>query len=140
MMCVPNTIRIPTHGVDLRHDGLGFGERTPNRQWSHRKVKREERRRKERRKKEKERACPIQCRSHIDRYGVTDARVAPTDMRDWIDVSQRPPAWRAGHAPARPSRTSAHGTTLSLVAPTGLVRLKRVRSRNFFCSGSFLKI
>jgi hypothetical protein len=141
MTCVPNTIRIPTHGVDLRHDGLGFGERTPNRQWSHRKVKREERRRKERRKKEKERACPIQCRSHINRYGVTNARVAPTDMRDWIDVSQLPPAWRAGHAPAPPppSHTSAHGTTLSLVVPTGLVRLKRVRSRIFFTRVHFSK-
>jgi hypothetical protein len=59
MMYILNTIRIPTHGVDLWHHMLGFGERTPNRQWSHREVKREERRRKERRKKEKERAYPI---------------------------------------------------------------------------------
>jgi hypothetical protein len=63
-------IRISTHGVDLWHNELGFGEKTPNQQWSHHKVKREERRRKERRKKEI--SCPILCRSHIDPYDVTN--------------------------------------------------------------------
>jgi hypothetical protein len=29
MMYVPNTIRIPTHGVDLWHHGLWIGERNP---------------------------------------------------------------------------------------------------------------
>jgi hypothetical protein len=70
--CIPNTIKIPTHRVDLCHHGLGFGERTPNHQWSHCKVKREERRRKERRKKEKERVCPILRMSHTDRYDTID--------------------------------------------------------------------
>jgi hypothetical protein len=42
MVYVPNTIRIPTHGVDFSHQGLRFGERTRNCQWSRRKVKREE--------------------------------------------------------------------------------------------------
>jgi hypothetical protein len=67
MMYVSNTIRIPTDGVHLWHYRLGFGERTPNHQWSRRKVKREERRRKkEREKKEKRRGCPIVRRSHTD--------------------------------------------------------------------------
>jgi hypothetical protein len=77
---IPNTIRIPTHGVDLWHHGLRFGERTPNCQWSHHKVKRGEGGRKERRKKEKESGWPILHRSHADRYGAMDAWVAPTDM------------------------------------------------------------
>jgi hypothetical protein len=67
---VPNTIRISTHEVDLWHHELGFGEKTPNRQWSHHKMKREEMRRKERRKKEI--SCPILCRSHADPYDVTN--------------------------------------------------------------------
>jgi hypothetical protein len=58
---VPNTIRIPTHGVNFSHQGLGFGERTQNRQWSRRKVSRGEGRKKLRRKKEKGRGA-IFCR------------------------------------------------------------------------------
>jgi hypothetical protein len=46
-------IGIPTHGVDLRHHGLGFGERSKNHQWSRRKVEREGRK-KVRSKKERE--------------------------------------------------------------------------------------
>jgi hypothetical protein len=42
-MYVPNTIRIPTHGVDLSHHGIGFGGRSKNRQWSRNKVEREQR-------------------------------------------------------------------------------------------------
>jgi hypothetical protein len=72
MTYIFNMIRIPNHGVDLWHHGLGFGERNPNYQWSCRKVEREKRR-KERMKKEKERVCPILCRSHADLYGATDA-------------------------------------------------------------------
>jgi hypothetical protein len=72
-MYIPNTIRIPTHGVDLWHHVLEFGERTPNQQWSRCKVKGEERRRKERRKEEKEGVCHILCRSHVDRYSTIDA-------------------------------------------------------------------
>jgi hypothetical protein len=49
---VPNKIRISIHEVNLWHHGLEFGERTPNHQWSHHKVKREERRRKKEREKE----------------------------------------------------------------------------------------
>jgi hypothetical protein len=49
---VPNTIRTPTLRVDLWHYELGFGERTPNHQWSRRNVKREERRRKKEREEE----------------------------------------------------------------------------------------
>jgi hypothetical protein len=52
---VPNTIRIPTHGVDFLHQGLRFGERTQNRQWSCCKVSRGEGRKKEREEKERER-------------------------------------------------------------------------------------
>jgi hypothetical protein len=48
MTYVPNTIRIPTHGVDFSHQGLEFGERTRNRQWSRRKVSRGEGRKKDR--------------------------------------------------------------------------------------------
>jgi hypothetical protein len=40
--CVPNTIRIPTHRVNFSHQMLGFGERTWNHQWNHRKVSRGE--------------------------------------------------------------------------------------------------
>jgi hypothetical protein len=47
-------IRIPTHGVDLWHHGLGFGERTPNRQWTHAQGE-ERRKEKEREEEEKER-------------------------------------------------------------------------------------
>jgi hypothetical protein len=59
---IPNTIRMPTHGVDLWHHEFGFVERTPNHQWRRRKVEREERRMKERRKKVKGRAYPIESR------------------------------------------------------------------------------
>jgi hypothetical protein len=52
---VPNTIRIPTHKIDFSHQGLGFGARNWNRQWSHRKVSRGEGRRKERGEEERER-------------------------------------------------------------------------------------
>jgi hypothetical protein len=54
MAYVPNTIGIPTHGVDLRHHGLGFGGRSKNHQWSCRKVERE-RRKKESEEEESER-------------------------------------------------------------------------------------
>jgi hypothetical protein len=50
---VPNTIEIPTHKVDLKHNGVGFDGRNKNRQWSHREVERECRK-KVKRKKEKE--------------------------------------------------------------------------------------
>jgi hypothetical protein len=73
MTYVPNMIRKPTYRVDLLHHRLGFWGRSPNCQWSHRKVKREEGRKKERMKKEKERACPILCRCHANQYGATDA-------------------------------------------------------------------
>jgi hypothetical protein len=57
---ISNMIRIPTHGVDFSHQGLRFGERTQNRQWSHRKVSREGR------KKEREReGSNILLRSHV---------------------------------------------------------------------------
>jgi hypothetical protein len=72
MIYISNTIRIPTHGVNLWHHGLGFGGRSPNHQWSHRKVKRGEGRKKERRKKGKRTACPVLRMSLIDRYGATD--------------------------------------------------------------------
>jgi hypothetical protein len=45
---VPNTIRIPTHGVDFSHQGLGFWGRTQNHQWSRCKVSRGEGRKRER--------------------------------------------------------------------------------------------
>jgi hypothetical protein len=54
MTYVPNTIRILSHRVDLWHHILRFRERTPNRQWSCRKVKRA-RRKKEREEEERER-------------------------------------------------------------------------------------
>jgi hypothetical protein len=44
---VPNTIRIPTHVVHFSHQGLRFGERTQNHQWSSHKVRRGEGRKKE---------------------------------------------------------------------------------------------
>jgi hypothetical protein len=47
---VPNIIRIPTHRVDFSHQGLGFGGRTQNRQWSHHKVSRGEERKKEKKR------------------------------------------------------------------------------------------
>jgi hypothetical protein len=52
---VPNTIRILTHRVDFLNQGLGFGERTQNHQWSRRKVNRGEGRKKEREEEERER-------------------------------------------------------------------------------------
>jgi hypothetical protein len=55
MTYVPNTIRIPTHGVDFSHQGLGFWRRTQNRQWNHRKVSRGEGRKREREEEERER-------------------------------------------------------------------------------------
>jgi hypothetical protein len=55
MTYIPNMIRIPTHGVYFSHQGLRFRERTPNRQWSHRKVTRGEGRKKEREDEERER-------------------------------------------------------------------------------------
>jgi hypothetical protein len=36
-------IEIPIHEVDLMHHRLGFRGRSKNRQWSHRKVEREQR-------------------------------------------------------------------------------------------------
>jgi hypothetical protein len=57
---VPNTIRIPTHGVDFLHKGLGFWGRTQNRQWSRHKVSRGEKKKREREEEERERE-----RSHI---------------------------------------------------------------------------
>jgi hypothetical protein len=49
---VPNTIKISTHEVDLKHHRVGFEERSKNRQWSRRKVERECRKKES---KEKER-------------------------------------------------------------------------------------
>jgi hypothetical protein len=54
MTCVPNTIEIPTHEADLKYHGVRFEERSKNRQWSHREVKRE-RRKKESEEEERER-------------------------------------------------------------------------------------
>jgi hypothetical protein len=65
MTYVPNTIRIPTHGVNFYHHRLGFCERTQNHQWSHHKVRREGRK-KEKRRKEKGKDCPILRRSNTD--------------------------------------------------------------------------
>jgi hypothetical protein len=60
MTYVPNTIEIPTHGVNLRHHGLGFGRRSKNRQWGRRKVERERRKKEsEEEERERERVCPI---------------------------------------------------------------------------------
>jgi hypothetical protein len=50
-------IGIPTHGVDLRHHRLGFGERSMNRQWSRHKVEREGRKKES--EEERERGCAI---------------------------------------------------------------------------------
>jgi hypothetical protein len=55
MTYVPNTIRIPTHGVDFSHQGLEFWGRAQNRQWIHRKVSRGEGRKREREEEERER-------------------------------------------------------------------------------------
>jgi hypothetical protein len=55
MTYVPNMIMILTHGANFLHQGLRFGERTQNRQWSHRKVRIGEGRKKEREEKERER-------------------------------------------------------------------------------------
>jgi hypothetical protein len=52
--CIPNTIEIPTHEADLKHHGVGFEERSKNRQWSRREVERECKK-KESEKEEKER-------------------------------------------------------------------------------------
>jgi hypothetical protein len=38
MTYVPTTIEIPTHKTDLKHHGVGFEERSKNRQWSRREV------------------------------------------------------------------------------------------------------
>jgi hypothetical protein len=54
MTYVPNTINIPTHRVDFSHQGLGFGERIQNPQWSCRKVRRGEGRKKKREEEERE--------------------------------------------------------------------------------------
>jgi hypothetical protein len=48
-------IRIPTHEVDFSHQGLAFGERTRNLQWSRRKVSRGEGWKKEREDEERKR-------------------------------------------------------------------------------------
>jgi hypothetical protein len=54
---LPNTIRIPTHGVDFSYQGLRFGERTRNRQWSRRRVSREGRKKEKEEEKEKGRGA-----------------------------------------------------------------------------------
>jgi hypothetical protein len=41
MMYVSNTIGIPTHEADLKHNGVGFEGRNKNCQWSRREVERE---------------------------------------------------------------------------------------------------
>jgi hypothetical protein len=41
MTYVSNTIEIPTHEVNLKHNGVGFEGRSKNHQWSHREVERE---------------------------------------------------------------------------------------------------
>jgi hypothetical protein len=58
MTYVPNSIRIPTHGVDFSHHGLRFGDRTQNCQWNRRKVRRGEERKRERDEEEREREWP----------------------------------------------------------------------------------
>jgi hypothetical protein len=55
---VPNTIGIPNHEADLKHHGVGFEERSKNRQWSCCEVERECRK-KVKRKKEKERESEV---------------------------------------------------------------------------------
>jgi hypothetical protein len=60
MTYVPNKNRIPTHEVNFSHQGLRFEERTRDRQWGRRKVRRGEGMKKEREDKEREgRGCPI---------------------------------------------------------------------------------
>jgi hypothetical protein len=54
MTYVSNTIEIPTHEVNLKHNGVGFEGRSKNHQWSHREVEREYRK-KESEKEERER-------------------------------------------------------------------------------------
>jgi hypothetical protein len=41
-----NTIEIPTHKADLKHNGVGFEGRSKIRQWSRREVERECRKKK----------------------------------------------------------------------------------------------
>jgi hypothetical protein len=63
---VPNTIRVPTHGVDLMHHDLPIGERTPKSpmelpQCEERKMKKERKKEMKEReigRKEKERLVP----------------------------------------------------------------------------------
>jgi hypothetical protein len=54
MTYVSNTIEIPTHEIDLKHNMVEFEGRNKNHQWSHREVEREYRK-KESEKKERER-------------------------------------------------------------------------------------
>jgi hypothetical protein len=63
---VPNTIRVPTHGVDLMHHDLPIGERTPKSpmelpQCEERKMKKERDEGKRERKKREREACALFC-------------------------------------------------------------------------------
>jgi hypothetical protein len=81
MTYVPNMIRIPTHGVDTSHQGVGFGERTRKHQWSRRKLRRGEEMKKERKEEEREReGCHFLPGSHARLVGTTHKGVTPTDI------------------------------------------------------------
>jgi hypothetical protein len=74
-ICVPNTIRVPTHR-DFSHQGLEFWGRTQNHQWSRRKVSRGEGRKRERDEEEIEREG-----SHI----LPSSRVNESRHPTWCD-------------------------------------------------------
>jgi hypothetical protein len=98
MTYVSNTIRISTHVVNLWHHGLRFGERNPNRQWSRRKVNREEMRRKERRKKRERLSYSAHeshrsiwcdwCVSHTDWHDTTGLTCHSASQRGAPDTRQ----------------------------------------------------
>jgi hypothetical protein len=94
---VLNTIKIPTHEVDLKHHMVGFEERSKNRQWSRRKVERECRKKKS---EEKERGVVFrELSSHVDLIGATDTtwqhlgqrgdRARHSPLNRWIDATQK---------------------------------------------------
>jgi hypothetical protein len=81
MTYVPNTIRIPTHGVDFTCQGLGFWGRTQNCQWSHHKVSRGEGRKREREEEGRGRGAIFLRRlSRAMVVGATHEGVTPTTM------------------------------------------------------------
>jgi hypothetical protein len=144
---VPNTIRIPTHGVDFSHQGLRFGERTQNHQWNRRKVSRGEGRKKERERE----GSNILPRSHVMVVGA----VVPPYMA-WLNRRLMDQGYQSCHnsrcntlTRLRPRgghigsgacvcpicHASAHVMTPSWVMPTSLARLRRVRSYKYVLGG-----